>query len=88
MWWGIRIGRDEYVRELQSLQEAKSDLLVLAEAEVPQAMAEAFRTGKLGIMDYYKLRNVQADTDMRKSIAGTGTVGTSGAAVQAAKSAG
>ena len=34
-------------------------------------MAEAFRTGKLGVMDYYKLRNVQADTEMRKSIAGS-----------------
>ena len=45
--------------------------LVEAEAEVPKAMADAFTTGKLGIMDYYKLRNVQADTDMRQSIAGT-----------------
>ena len=43
--------------------------LVEAEAEVPKAMAEAFRTGKLGILDYYKLKNVQADTDMRESIA-------------------
>ena len=40
--------------------------LVEAEAEVPKAMAEAFRSGKLGILDYYKLRNVQADTDMRR----------------------
>ena len=44
--------------------------LVEAEAEVPKAMAEAFRTGQLGILDYYKLKNVQADTDMRESIAG------------------
>ena len=43
--------------------------VVEAEAEVPQAIAEAFREGKLGIMDYYKLRNVQADTDMRSAIA-------------------
>ena len=35
-------------------------------------MAEAFRSGRLGILDYYKLQNVQADTDMRKSIAGVG----------------
>lgn len=48
--------------------------LVETEAEVPLAMAEAFRSGKLGIMDYYKLRNVQADTEMRSSIAGTGSV--------------
>jgi len=46
--------------------------LVAAEAEVPKAMADSFRGGKLGIVDYYKLRNVQADTDMRKSIS-TGT---------------
>jgi uncharacterized protein YqfA (UPF0365 family) len=45
--------------------------VVLAEAEVPRAMAEAFRSGNLGIMDYYKMRNVEADTDMRASIAGT-----------------
>ncbi|MEX2215354.1 MAG: flotillin-like protein FloA [Phycisphaeraceae bacterium] len=45
-------------------------LVVLAEAEIPKAMAEAFRNGNLGIMDYYKMRNVQADTGMRESIAG------------------
>jgi uncharacterized protein YqfA (UPF0365 family) len=44
-------------------------LVVLAEAEVPRAMAEAFRNGNLGIMDYYKMKNVQADTSMRESIA-------------------
>jgi uncharacterized protein YqfA (UPF0365 family) len=44
-------------------------LVVLAEAEVPRAMAEAFRSGNLGIMDYYKMQNVQADTEMRKSVA-------------------
>jgi uncharacterized protein YqfA (UPF0365 family) len=48
--------------------------LVEAEAQVPRAMAEAFRSGKLGIVDYYRLKNVQADTDMREAIAGTGTV--------------
>ncbi len=47
--------------------------LVEAEAEVPKAIAEAFRTGKLGIFDYYKLKNVQADTDMRVSIASAGS---------------
>jgi uncharacterized protein YqfA (UPF0365 family) len=45
--------------------------LVEAEASIPKAMADAFRSGKLGILDYYKLKNVQADTDMRESIAGT-----------------
>jgi uncharacterized protein YqfA (UPF0365 family) len=47
--------------------------LTEAEAAVPLAMADAFRTGKLGILDYYRLKNVQADTDMRESIAGSGT---------------
>ena len=44
--------------------------VVEAEAEVPRAMAEAFRQGNLGIMDYYRMKNVQADTTMRESIAG------------------
>ena len=43
-------------------------LVVLAEAEVPKAMAEAFRSGHLGIMDYYRMKNIQADTGMRDSI--------------------
>ena len=42
--------------------------VVLAEAEIPQAIAESFRKGNLGIMDYYRLRNLQADTEMRKSL--------------------
>ena len=49
-------------------QEARARVIE-AEAEVPLAMAEAFRSGNLGIMDYYKMKNVQADTDMRESIA-------------------
>jgi uncharacterized protein YqfA (UPF0365 family) len=44
--------------------------VVLAEAEIPLAIAEAFRAGRLGVMDYYRLRNIQADTDMRASIGG------------------
>ncbi|QOV91442.1 flotillin-like protein FloA [Humisphaera borealis] len=47
-------------------------LVVLAEAEVPRAMAEAFRSGNLGIMDYYKMKNMQADTGMREAIANPG----------------
>ena len=42
--------------------------VVLAEAEVPRAIADAFRRGNLGVMDYYKLKNLQADTGMRESI--------------------
>lgn len=48
-------------------QEARAKV-ILAEAEVPLAMAEAFRNGNLGIMDYYRMKNIQADTDMRESI--------------------
>jgi len=44
--------------------------LIEAEAEVPLAMAEAFRQGNMGIMDYYRMRNIQADTGMRESISG------------------
>lgn len=42
--------------------------VVEAEAEVPKAMADAFRNGRLGVMDYYNMKNIQADTDMRTSI--------------------
>ncbi len=49
-------------------QEARAHV-VEAEAEVPKAMAEAFRSGNLGIMDYYRMKNIEADTAMRDSIA-------------------
>ena len=52
--------------------EENRALVVLAEAEVPRAMADAFRSGNLGIMDYYRMQNIQADTDMRESISGDG----------------
>ncbi len=50
--------------------EKNRALVVLAEAEVPKAMAEAFRAGHMGIMDYYRMKNVVADTSMRTAIAG------------------
>jgi uncharacterized protein YqfA (UPF0365 family) len=50
------------------IQESKASV-VLAQADVPIAMADAFRSGKLNILDYYKLQNVNADTEMRRSIA-------------------
>lgn len=50
------------------VQEMQAEV-VRAQAEVPKAMAEAFRTGRLGVMDYYRMENVQADTAMRGSIA-------------------
>ena len=46
--------------------------VVEAEAEVPLALAEAFRSGNLGVMDYYRLNNIKADTDMRDSISKEG----------------
>lgn len=49
-------------------QEARAKVIE-AEADVPRAMAEAFRNGNLGIMDYYKMKNIEADTSMRESIA-------------------
>ena len=49
-------------------QEARAKVIE-AEAEVPLAMAEAFKNGNLGIMDYYRMKNIQADTEMRENIA-------------------
>jgi uncharacterized protein YqfA (UPF0365 family) len=55
-------------------QEARAKVIE-AEAEIPKAIAAAFTSGNLGIMDYYKMQNVQADTDMRNSISGSGKGG-------------
>src|SRR5206468_9901198 len=60
--------QEQYAR----IEESRAKL-VDAEAEVPKAMADSFRSGQLGILDYYKLRNVQADTNMRQAIAGAGS---------------
>jgi len=57
-------------QEMSAKTQEMRAKLVEAEAEIPMAMAEAFRNGNLGVMDYAKYRNVVADTDMRKSIAG------------------
>jgi len=57
-------------QEHQAEVEKNRALVVLAEAEVPKAMAEAFRSGNFGIMDYMRYRNIQADTSMRRTIAG------------------
>ncbi len=54
--------------EMAALVEENRAKVVLAEAEVPLAMAESFRSGNLGIMDYYRMKNIQADTSMRDSI--------------------
>jgi uncharacterized protein YqfA (UPF0365 family) len=55
-----------------ALEQEMRARVVEAEAEVPRAMAEAFRQGNLGLMDYYRMKNVQADTAMREAIADTG----------------
>ena len=58
--------------EIAHIQENRAKV-VLAESEVPHAIAAAFRNRRLGLLDYYELRNVQADTKMRAAIAGEGT---------------
>jgi len=57
-------------QEMLALVQENRAKVVLAEAEIPLAIAEAFKSGHLGVMDYYRLKNVQADTDMRASIGG------------------
>jgi uncharacterized protein YqfA (UPF0365 family) len=57
-------------QEMSARVEEMRARVVEAEAEVPRAMAEAFRSGNLGVMDYYRMRNIQADTSMREGIAG------------------
>ena len=59
-----------YEHEMRARTQEMKAQVVAAEAEVPKAMADAFIKGNLGIMDYYKIQNVQADTDMRSSFAG------------------
>lgn len=54
-----------------AVQEMRAKV-VAAEAEVPKAMAEALRSGKLGVMDYYQMQNVISDTHMRQAIADEG----------------
>jgi uncharacterized protein YqfA (UPF0365 family) len=57
--------------EMRAKTQEMRAKVVEAEAQVPQAMAEAFRNGNLGIMDYMKMKNIQADSQMRESIAGS-----------------
>jgi uncharacterized protein YqfA (UPF0365 family) len=62
----MAVAREQEMVALVAENRAK---VVLAEAEIPMAIADAFRNGRLGVMEYYNLKNVQADTDMRSSIA-------------------
>ena len=56
--------------EYQAEAQKNRALVVLSEADVPKAVAESLRTGKLGLMDYYRMQNMMADTQMRSSIGG------------------
>ncbi len=56
-------------QEMQARVQENRAKVVLAEAEVPMAISEAFRSGRLGVMDYYNLKNLQSDTDMRSAVA-------------------
>jgi uncharacterized protein YqfA (UPF0365 family) len=58
-------------QEMRARVEENRAQVVLAEAEVPRALSQAFRDGHLGVMDYYNMRNLQADTQMRNAISGT-----------------
>lgn len=62
----MAVAREQEMKALVQEQKAK---VVEAEAEVPRAIAEAFRLGNLGIMDYLKMKNIEADTNMRDNIA-------------------
>lgn len=58
-------------QEMLALVQEQRAKVVAAEAQIPLAIAEAFRSGRLGIMDYYTMRNIEADTHMRRSIGGS-----------------
>jgi uncharacterized protein YqfA (UPF0365 family) len=55
-------------QEMKAREQEMRAKVVEAEAQIPLAMSEAFRTGRLGVMDYYNMKNIQADTTMRESI--------------------
>lgn len=69
-------------QEMRALVEENRSILVEAEAEIPNSIAEAIEKGHIGILEYYRLRNIQADTDMRSSFAHSVT-GEAGAAAAA-----
>lgn len=65
-------------QEMKAYTQEMEARVVEAQAEVPHAMAQALREGKLGVMDYYNLNNIKADTDMRDAIAGKGDAAPNG----------
>ena len=56
-------------QEMKAEVEAMRAKVVEAESEVPLAIAQAFKDGNLGVLDYYKIKNISSDTDMREAIA-------------------
>jgi len=66
----LAIAQEQENKALAQLNRAD---VIKAEAQIPLAMAEAFRSGHLGIMDYYRMKNIQADTSMRESLGTTPT---------------
>ncbi|MCA9047390.1 MAG: flotillin-like protein FloA, partial [Planctomycetaceae bacterium] len=71
----LRADQTAREQEMVALIQENRAKVVLAEAQVPKAIAEAFSGRKLGLLDYYELKNVQADTSMRQAIAGPGAKG-------------
>jgi uncharacterized protein YqfA (UPF0365 family) len=65
-------------QEMRARVEENRAQLVLSEAEVPKAISQAFRDGRIGVMEYYQMRNLQSDTSMRNAIAGTSNGGERG----------
>ena len=65
----MAVAQEQEMKAYTQEMEAK---VVEAQAEVPHALAEAFKAGHLGVMDYYNMMNVQADTEMRKSVSSAG----------------
>jgi uncharacterized protein YqfA (UPF0365 family) len=63
----MAVAREQEMKALAQEMRAK---VIEAEAEIPRAMAQAFREGNMGVMDYYNLKNISADTEMRRKIAG------------------
>ena len=68
----MAVAKEQEMKAYTQEMEAK---VVEAEAQVPHAMAEALKSGRLGVMDYYNLNNIKADTDMRDSISRSGNEG-------------
>lgn len=66
-----------YEQEMKARVQEMSAKVMEAKAEVPRAMAQAFREGNLGVMDYYRMQNIESDTSMRKTIAGDESDGNS-----------